>query len=165
MRGDPTAACRPGDAPGPGFVVPARPILTGLACLTLGCAEAHAPLSRARSLGLITLPSISALPIQVATPIRVGVPTTVAVNTFGSSSCITPDGMDVDYAGDTINLTPWDLVAPPGVACTDDLRAHRHEATIVVGRAGSVRLVAHGFVLDAGGRRVQGSVSIVVPVQ
>jgi hypothetical protein len=144
---------------------PRSSTLVILVGLSLGCAEAHAPLQATRSMGLITLPTISALPIQVASPIRAGVPATVAVNTFGSSSCITPDGMDVAYAGETINLTPWDLVAAPNVACTDDLHAHRHAASITVARTGTVRLVAHGFVLDPSGRRVRGSVEITVPVQ
>ena len=58
-----------------------------------------------REFGVIRYPFLSSLPIFVTAPPRAGVPVTVIVNTYGSSSCITPDGMDVVYSGREVQLT------------------------------------------------------------
>lgn len=70
----------------------------------------------------------------------------VTVNTFGSSSCVRAERLDVEVTGSVARLTPYDRVAPSNVACTQDFGAHPHTAPVTFATAGSATLEAHGRV-------------------
>jgi hypothetical protein len=97
--------------------------------------------------------------------VRVGQTFTVTVNSFGSSTCVRADGMDLSVRGDVVDLVPWDLVARGGArVCTDDLRAFPHSVPILAQFAGSLTLRVHGLVQDADGHTQPGTVVAVVTV-
>ena len=54
----------------------------------------------------------------------------VTVNTFGSSSCVRAERLDVEVTDSVARLTPYDRVAPAGIPCTEDLRVHPHVASV-----------------------------------
>jgi hypothetical protein len=130
----------------------------------LGCRIVTSPVESTREFGVIRYPFLSSLPIFVTETPRVGVPVTVIVNTYGSSSCIRPDGMDVVYSGREVQLTPWDRISRAG-ACTDDLAAHPHHATLTFAEPGPATITARGYLMEEGGGRRLGVVSISVNVQ
>jgi len=68
----------------------------------------------------------------------------VTVNTFGSSSCVRPERLDVEMADSVARLTPYDRVAPASTPCTDDLRAHPHVASVTFPSRGSGMLEVLG---------------------
>lgn len=72
----------------------------------------------------------------------------VTVNTFGSSSCVRAERLDVAVTDTLARLTPYDRVAPADTPCTEDFGAHPHVASVtfpsrgfgtleVLGRTGS----------------------------
>jgi hypothetical protein len=135
-----------------------------LAAGTLGCANPHAPSDWTRSPGLL-IPTLSSTQTIAAPPqVRVGETFTITVNSMGSSTCVRADGMDVSRRGDVVDLVPWDVVAPSGHACTDDLRPFPHQTTITPQSAGSLTIRAHGLVLSGGGGKTLGTVVAVVTV-
>lgn len=132
--------------------------------LISACSSSSGPGSSARSLGLL-ITSISSVPtIVIPRPIQAGVPVTIIVNSFGSSSCLKPDGMDVQHTTAGVTLTPWDRVSTSG-ACTDDLAPHPHEARVTFATSGSVQLTVRGLLLDAQGRRKLGTVDTEIIVE
>lgn len=142
-----------------------RPFLPfAAAALALGCAEVSAPLLPGRDYGIIQFPALSAIPVNIPEIPRAGVPLNVSVYTFGSSSCITPDGMDVVYRGNEVELTPWDLTSRTG-ACTDDLASHPHHAVLTFAQPGTVTLRIQGYLLQEGGTRKLGVVKVTLNVQ
>jgi len=72
--------------------------------------------------------------------------------------------MDVSRRGDVVDLVPWDVVAPTGSVCTDDLRPYPHQTEITPQATGTVTLRAHGLVMSDGGGRSLGTVVAVVTV-
>ena len=67
-----------------------RWLVVACAVASMGCANAHAPVSTERVHGLIQLPEMSSLPIHGPVTAKVGVPFEVVVRTFGSSTCDLP---------------------------------------------------------------------------
>jgi len=51
-----------------------------------------------------------------------GSPVAVTVATVGSSSCTRTDHTDVAVSQGTVDIVPYDLVAPPGTPCTADVQ-------------------------------------------
>ena len=68
----------------------------------------------------------------------------VTVNTFGSSSCVRAERLDVEVTGAVARLTPYDLVAPPDTPCTADLGAHAHTASVTFASPGTATLEVLG---------------------
>lgn len=68
----------------------------------------------------------------------------VTVNSFGSSSCVRADRLDVAVAGSVARLTPYDRVAPTDTPCTEDFGAHPHTASVTFTTPGPAVLEAHG---------------------
>lgn len=64
----------------------------------------------------------------------------VTVNTFGSSSCVRAERLDVEVTGAVARLTPYDRVAPAGSPCTPDLSAHPHTASVTFASPGPATL-------------------------
>ena len=50
-----------------------------------------------------------------------GSPVAITVATVGSSSCTRTDRTDVAVSQGTVDIVPYDLVAPPGTPCTADV--------------------------------------------
>lgn len=80
-------------------------------------------------------------------------PITLTINTYGSSSCTTPDGARVEVNGLTATITPLDRVPRPNsdVACTADLAARPHSVEVTFAEAGDAVI----RVVGAGGEGVQ----------
>jgi hypothetical protein len=68
----------------------------------------------------------------------------VTVNTFGSSSCVRAERLDVAVTGAVARLTPYDRVAPAGSPCTPDLGAHPHTASVTFAAPGTATLEVFG---------------------
>jgi hypothetical protein len=82
-----------------------------------------------RRIGVIEIGGAESPPLQVPETVQQGVPFAGTVVTFGSSTCVRADGADVQVAGLTAHVTPYDLVAVTGV-CTDDLRPYPREVML-----------------------------------
>jgi hypothetical protein len=67
-----------------------------------------------------------------------GTPTDFVVNTFGSSSCTTPDHADVKHPEPMVfEVTPWDRVPDGNVPCTADYGERPHPITIAYPQTGT----------------------------
>jgi hypothetical protein len=110
--------------------------------------------------------SLTSAPVAI-TPavIRVGGPVTFVVNTFGSSSCVTPNGMELQRGATTVLFTPWDRVASAGTACTKDLAARPHEARLTFDRKGPVTVTVRGLAHDTDGTLQLRNISLTIDVQ
>jgi hypothetical protein len=133
--------------------MPIRDCLPATLLLLLGAAcagildIASAPDGWQRELGWV-IDDEFALALQVPDTVGHGVPFTVVVTTRGSSSCTRPAGAEVFQQQRDARIQAYDFVAPPGSACTRDLRPFPREVELrfdVVGEA-VVRLVGRrGF--------------------
>lgn len=76
-------------------------------------------------------------------------PITLTINTYGSSSCTTPDGAQVEVNGLTATIKPLDRVPRPNsnVACTSDLAARPHSVEVAFAEPGEalIRVIGAGF--------------------
>ena len=98
--------------------------------------------------------------------VQAGVSFTATVNTFGSSSCTTPDGVALTLESAAARVIPYDLV-PVGndVVCTADMAPHPHPVELVFTAAGHASIVAEGDVFaNAVPGRTRGSVTKAVVV-
>lgn len=70
----------------------------------------------------------------------------ITVTTVGSSTCTRADGAAVQVSGLVADVTPWDRVAPVGMACTDDLAPFPRTVTLRFDVSGTatVRLRGRG---------------------
>jgi hypothetical protein len=129
--------------------------LVGLA----GCSSITGSDTR-RVVGLIN-PGVT-LPGTIVAPdtVQAGVSFRVTVYSFGSSSCVTPDGVDLTLKPTEARVTPFDRVpADPGTVCTADIAVHPHLVELRFTEPGLARIVAQGDVIEASSsRRVRGSV-------
>ena len=73
-----------------------------------------------------------------------GVSFEITVTTVGSSSCTRADGASVAVSGLVADVTPWDLVAPVGAVCTDDLAPFPRRVTLRFSGAGTATIRLHG---------------------
>ena len=128
--------------------MPRMSLLCGLVVTTLaGCAPIGNSSSE-RDIGQIHLRLDSMMPVIIA-PDTVGraVSFAVVVNTFGSSSCTTPDGVALVITPQLARITPYDRIQTQG-ACTADYASRPHPVTVrftdpgaatlrVIGRVGT----------------------------
>ena len=140
-----------------------RRLAGGLVAL-IGCADATSGPGAGRTLGLITPPSTTDRVLVAPAEVQRGVPFSVTVNTFGSSTCVQPAGMDVQYRTHAVVLTPLDMSVHYEV-CSADIAPRPHEARLTFAEAGSNVLTVRGFVIDEQGRRSLGTVSETVAVR
>jgi hypothetical protein len=82
--------------------------------------------------------------IEAADTVQAGAAFTVTVNTFGSSSCVRAERLDVEVTDLVARLTPYDLVAPATVECTADYGAHPRTAEVTFAERGVGTLEVHG---------------------
>ncbi len=120
-----------------------------------------------RVVGLIDA-GVSPATIETPDTVRLGMAFAATVNTFGSSSCTTPDGVKLSLEPAEARVIPFDRV-PTGneFACTADISAVPHPVELHFTAAGSATIVAVGMVIDqTSGEQVRGEVTkavLVVP--
>jgi hypothetical protein len=116
-----------------------------------------------RIVGLIADPPSAT--IQAPDTVRLREIFRATVNTFGSSSCTTPDGVELTQGSSEARVVPYDRV-PVGkdVVCTADLAAIPHSVELQFTEAGAATIIADGMVDRGPGQRVRGSVTKAVVV-
>jgi hypothetical protein len=72
----------------------------------------------------------------------------ITVITYGSSSCITPDGADVEVTGHLAVVTPYDRVPTGEVACTADLASHPRPVRLTFAEGGPALIRVMGAPVD-----------------
>ena len=99
-----------------------------------------------RVVGLIDNGGVAGEALVVPDTVRAGVPFTAAVATFGSS-CIHPDGADLQVGGLLAAITPYDSVPSQPPFCVADIRAFPRSVGLLFTSSGSgvVRLHGRGF--------------------
>jgi hypothetical protein len=95
-----------------------------LLCGAAACSNTAEPVAD-RQPGIIDVYRDRSTPgvLQLPATIRAGETFLATVTTFGSSSCTQADGADVSQGFTAVEITPFDLQASEGTACTDDLHA------------------------------------------
>ena len=131
------------------------------ALFVCACSPFTDPPGWSRVIGTVN-PALSSIQmVSVPPEATVSVPITVTVMTLGSSSCTRADGTDVSVNGLLATITPYDRVAPPGTACTRDLRGFPHQVQLRFATAGQARINVVGR--DGSGGTV--SYEVMIPVR
>lgn len=136
-------------------------VVIGALIGTAGCGLLD-PDSR-RVVGLID-PGSAPATIEAPDTVQLGVPFAATVNSFGSSSCTTPDGVRLTLEPAEARVIPYDRV-PTGddLVCTADVALHPHPVELHFTQAGAATIVAVGMVLDqTSGKRVRGEATKAV---
>ena len=102
-----------------------------------------------RVIGLVPIDKFPDLiVIEVPPEVHANQPFTVTVTTYGSSSCTTVDGADVQVTDVVVEITPYDR-QPIGdnVVCTADLASHPREVVVTLSTLGhtTIRVVGQNF--------------------
>ena len=102
-----------------------------------------------RVIGLILIDKFPDLIVIDAPPeVHANQPFTVTIATYGSSSCTTVDGADVQVTDVVVEITPYDR-QPIGdnVVCTADLASHPREVVVTLSTLGhtTIRVVGQNF--------------------
>lgn len=72
---------------------------------------------------------------------------TITINTFGSSSCTQPDGVDLATAGTLVRIVPYDLLSSGRfTGCTADFASRAHPVALDFPSSGSLTIRAVGRV-------------------
>jgi hypothetical protein len=105
--------------------------------------------------------------IEAPDTVRLGIAFAATVNSFGSSSCTTPDGVKLTLEAAQARVIPFDRVPDSDeVACTADITAIPHPVELRFTEPGTATIVADGIVYGTNFERVRGTVSktvVVVP--
>ena len=102
--------------------------------------------------------------IEAPDTVRRGAAFGAVVNTFGSSSCSSADGVKLTLGPAEARVTPYDRV-PTGndVVCTADISPLPHPVTLHFTKRGAAAIVAVGMVIDqTSGERIRGEVTKAV---
>ena len=120
-----------------------------------------------RVVGIISTGGPGPVVIEAPDTVRLGAAFGAIVNSFGSSSCTTPDGVKLTLEPAQARVIPFDRVpADDGVACTADISPRPHPIELRFTELGTAAIVAEGMTIRENGERVRGTVSravIVVP--
>lgn len=68
----------------------------------------------------------------------------VTVRTFGSGSCTREDGYELDLRSGSAEIRPYDLFAPVGSICTDDLRSFPRTLLLTLTTRGQADILVRG---------------------
>ena len=75
---------------------------------------------------------------------------TITINTFGSSSCIQPDGVDLTTGATLVRVVPYDLMSSGRFAgCTADFASRPHPVELAFPSSGALVIRAVGRVGNA----------------
>lgn len=113
-----------------------------------------------RRVGVIAGAGEGAVVIDAPETVPAGVPFTVVVNSFGSSSCVQPDGVESATGAAAATITPYDLVSE-GVPCTKDHAARPHPVTLTFTEPGPARITARGMAPGGGWTTVSREVQVL----
>ena len=102
-----------------------------------------------RVIGLVPIDKFPDLiVIDVPPEVHANQPFTVTITTYGSSSCTTVDGEDVQVTDVVVEITPYDR-QPIGdnVVCTADLASHPRDVVVTLSTLGhaTIRVVGQNF--------------------
>lgn len=101
--------------------------------------------SASRTMGVV-LPGLPGVPvIQAPDTVQAGFPVAILINTFGSSGCTTPAGLDLQLSPSTVTITPFDQFAPEDQACTRDYAARPHPVDVTFTTLGPAQIVVRGI--------------------
>ena len=105
-----------------------------------------------RVVGLID-PGLALPAIEAPDTVQLGVAFAAVINSFGSSSCTTPDGVRLTLEPSEARVIPYDRVPNGGdIACTADISPIPHPVELQFAVAGAATIVVEGVVaLPAGG--------------
>jgi hypothetical protein len=125
------------------IVAPLRATLPAIALAGCGLLE---DVTSERRVGAIHVNQDPFLPVIVAPDtVRQAVSFAVVVNTFGSSSCTKPDGVDLVATAAMARIVPYDRVQTQG-ACTADYASRPHQVTLAFASLGAATVRAVGRV-------------------
>ena len=117
-----------------------------------------------RVIGLISADPVTAT-IQAPDTVRLGVTFNATVNSFGSSSCTSPDGVELTLGPAEARVIPYDrILVGKDVACTPDMAPIPHPVALKFTEAGAATIVADGMVHEAAGQRVRGTATKTIVV-
>lgn len=112
-----------------------------LAAFGLGCSSTDS--SSDQTIGIIQ-PGLQGVPvIQAPDTVQAGFPFTAVINTFGSSSCVTPDGHTLRQSGSEATVVPFDRLSADQ-ACTRDYGARPHPVQLTFTVMGDGKIVVRG---------------------
>jgi hypothetical protein len=124
------------------LILPAAALSATLAC---GGTEP----SDQRVVGVILAGSGMASVINAPDTVRARERFGAVINTFGSSSCTTPDGVDLQQAASEVVVTPYDRVpADSAASCTRDMAPRPHPVQIRFTDPGLGRIVVRGRLIN-----------------
>jgi len=102
-----------------------------------------------RVIGLIPIDKFPDLiVIDVPPEVHANQQFTVTVTTYGSSSCTTVDGADVQVTDAVVEITPYDRQSiGDNVVCTADLAIHPRDVVVTLSTSGraTVRVIGQNF--------------------
>ena len=120
-----------------------------------------------RVVGIISTGGPGQTVIEAPDTVRLGAAFGAIVNSFGSSSCTTPDGVKLTLEPSEARVIPFDRI--PGsneVPCTADIAPMPHPVELRFTELGTATIVAEGMVYGTNDERVRGTVTkavVVVP--
>jgi hypothetical protein len=82
--------------------------------------------------------------IDAPDTVRARAPFQSVINTFGSSSCTTPDGVDLSQTPSEVIVTPYDRVPVGPASCTKDMAPRPHPVQVRFTDPGLGRIVVQG---------------------
>jgi hypothetical protein len=129
----------------------------------IGCSSVSEP-EYTRSIGVIQSESEMVDVIETPDTVDVGMPFQATINTFGSSSCTIPDGLDLTLTDNLAVITPYDRSPGRDVPCTADYapRPHPIELRFTVPGQAAIQVIGYRF---GDGQRVLTSISRSVAVR
>jgi hypothetical protein len=114
---------------------------------TLACGATEP--SDQRVVGVILAGSGMASVINAPDTVRARERFVAVINTFGSSSCTTPDGVDLQQAASEVVVIPYDRVpADSAASCTRDMAPRAHPVQVRFTDPGLGRIVVHGRLIN-----------------
>ena len=120
-----------------------------------------------RVVGIINTGGPGPTAIEAPDTVRVGAAFDAIINSFGSSSCTTPDGVKLTLGPTQARVIPFDRVpADTGVPCTADIAPIPHPVELRFTELGTATIVAEGMTYRENGERVRTTVTkavVVVP--
>jgi hypothetical protein len=120
-----------------------------------------------RVVGIISTGGGRPTVIEAPDTVRLGLAFDAIVNSFGSSSCTTPDGVKLTLEPAVARVIPFDRVpADNSVACTADISPRPHPVELRFTAPGTATIVAEGMVYGTTFDLIRGTVTkavVVVP--
>jgi hypothetical protein len=124
------------------LILPVAALSATLACGATGPSDQ-------RVVGVILTGSGMASVINAPDTVRARERFGAVINTFGSSTCTTPDGVDLHQTATEVVVTPYDRVpSDPGASCTRDMAPRPHQVQIRFNDPGLGRIIVQGRLSD-----------------